>query len=185
MYTGEITSSSKRNASGFFNRIETMNEVLETTRHVKEKSQQVTIDKQALANFSKKLIEDGIEIPPWDYNYHFFDGGQDTVFYLLILDSINFCFWPKPGAVKWEVRYKSETLSGYYALAASLKKAINAGVPITKADFLAHISLDSLQEIFGGKGTLQLMEARAHILHYKRFLAERAPCSSWRPALTS
>jgi hypothetical protein len=40
-----------------------MNEVLETTQHVTERSQQVTIDKQALANFSRKLIPDGIEIP--------------------------------------------------------------------------------------------------------------------------
>jgi hypothetical protein len=142
-----------------------MNEVLETTRHVKKRSQQVTIDKPALADFSRKLIEDGIEIPPWNYDYHFFDGGQDSVFYLLVLDSINFCFWPKPGADKWEVQYKSETLSGYYALAASLKKAIDAGIPITKADYLARISLDSLKKILGGKGELQFMETRAHILN--------------------
>jgi hypothetical protein len=142
-----------------------MNEVLETTRHVTEKSQQITIDKQALADFSRKLIEDGIEIPPWNYDYHFFDNGHKTVAYLLILDSINFCFWPKPGEVKWEVQYKSETLSGYYALAASLKKALDSGVPITRADYLAHISLDTLKKILGGKGELQLMEARAHILN--------------------
>ena len=142
-----------------------MNEVLETTRHVKERSQQVTIDKQALADFSKKLIEDGIEIPPWDYDYHFFDGGHKTVAYLLILDSINFCFWPKPGADKWEVQYKSETLSGYYALAASLKKAIESGVPITKSHYLAEITLGKLRQILGGNGELQLMETRAHNLN--------------------
>jgi len=142
-----------------------MNEVLETTRHVKERSQQVTIDEQALASFARKLIEDGIEIPPWNYDYHFFDGGQDTVAYLLVLDSINFCFWPVPVEVKWEVQYKSETLSGYYALAASLKKAIDAGIPITRADYLTHVSLDTLKKILGGKGELQLMEARAHILN--------------------
>ncbi|MFO8165812.1 MAG: queuosine 5'-phosphate N-glycosylase/hydrolase [Thermodesulfobacteriota bacterium] len=142
-----------------------MNKVLETTRHVAERSQQVTIDKQALANFSRKLIEDGMEIPSWNYEYHFFEGGQETVTYLLVLDSINFCFWPKPGMDKWEVQYQSETLSGYYALAASLKKAIDSGVPIIKADYLAHISIDSLQKIFKGKGALQLMEARAHILN--------------------
>ena len=162
---GEIYVSSKRNASGFFDRVETMNEVLETTRHVNERSQQVTIDKQALDSFSRKLIEDGIEIPPWNYDYHFFDGGQETVAYLLILDSINFCFWPKPGANKWEVQYKSETLSGYYALAASLKKAIDSGVPITRAHYLAELPLDTLRQILGGKGELQLMEARAHILN--------------------
>ena len=142
-----------------------MNKVLETTRHVAERSQQVTIDEQALADFSKKLIEDGIEIPPWNYDYHFFDGGQETVAYLLILDSINFCFWPKPGADKWEVQYKSKTLSGYYALAASLKKAIESGVPITEAHYLAELSLDTLKQVLGGNGELQLMEARAHILN--------------------
>jgi len=142
-----------------------MNEVLETTLHVKERSQQVTIDKQALADFSKKLIEDGIEIPPWNYDYHFFDGGHKTVAYLLILDSINFCFWPKPGADKWDIQYKSETLSGYYALAASLKKAIDSGVPITEANYLAELPLGKLRQILGGKGELQLMEARFHILN--------------------
>ena len=141
-----------------------MNEVLETTRHVKERSQQVTIDKQALADFSKKLIEDGIEIPPWNYDYHFFDGGQKTVTYLLVLDSINFCFWPKPGADKWEVQYKSQTLSGYYALAASLKKAIESGIPITDAHYLAELTSGTLKQVLNEKGELQLIEARAHIL---------------------
>ncbi|MBW2004799.1 MAG: queuosine salvage family protein [Deltaproteobacteria bacterium] len=142
-----------------------MNQVLETTRHVTKRSQQVTIDKQALADFSKKLIKDGIEIPPWNYDYHFFDGGHKTVAYLLVLDSINFCFWPAPGEVKLEVQYKSETLSGYYALAACLKKALDSGVPITRAKYLAELSLDKFRQILGGKGELQLMEARAHILN--------------------
>ena len=142
-----------------------MNKVLETTRHVTERSKQVTIDKQATADFSKKLIESEIKIPPWNYDYHFFDGGHKTVAYLLILDSINFCFWPKPGADKWEIQYKSETLSGYYALAASLKKAIESGIPITDAHYLAELTLDTLRQILGGNGELQLMEARAHILN--------------------
>jgi len=142
-----------------------MNEVLETTRHVTERSQQVTIDEQALADFSRKLMKDGIEIPPWNYDYHFFDGGHKTVAYHLALDSINFCFWPKPGADKWEIQYKSETLSGYYALAASLKKAIESGIPITSAHYLAELPVGKLRQILGGNGELQRMEARAHILN--------------------
>jgi len=142
-----------------------MNEVLETTQHVTERSKHVTINEQALADFSKKLIKHRIEIPRWNYDYHFFDGGHKTVAYFLILDSINFCFWPKPGADKWEVQYKSETLSGYYALAASLKKAIESGIPITDAHYLAELSLGTLRQILGANGELQLIEARAHILN--------------------
>ena len=142
-----------------------MNKVLETTRHVKERGQQVTIDEHAIGIFSKKLIEDGIEIPPWNYNYHFFDGGHKTVEYLLVLDSINFCFWPNPGVDRWEVQYKSETLSGYYALAASLKKAIESGTPITDAHYLAGFTLEKLKKILDGNGELQLMKERVRILN--------------------
>jgi len=142
-----------------------MNKVLKTTRHVTKRIQQVTIDKQALVDFLRKLIEDGIEIPSWNYVYHFFDGGHKTVAYLLILDSINFCFWPNPGAEKWEVQYKSETLSGYYALAASLKKAIESGISITDAHYLSELNLSTLKQILGGKGELQLMEERIRILN--------------------
>jgi len=142
-----------------------MNKVLKTTRHVTKRIQQVTIDKQALVDFLRKLIEDGIEIPSWNYDYHFFDGGHKTVAYLLILDSINFCFWPNPGAEKWEVQYKSETLSGYYALAASLKKAIESGISITDAHYLSELNLSTLKQILGGKGELQLMEERIRILN--------------------
>jgi len=142
-----------------------MNKVLETARHVTERSKQVTINEETIGIFSRKLIEEGIEIPPWNYAYHFFDGGHKTVAYLLVLDSINFCFWPKPGAYKWEVQYKSETLSGYYALAASLKKAIESGIPITKADYLSELSLDTLKQVLGGKGEFQLVEERVRILN--------------------
>lgn len=142
-----------------------MNKVLKTSRHVTKRIQQVTIDKQALVDFLRKLIEDGIEIPSWNYDYHFFDGGHKTVAYLLILDSINFCFWPNPGAEKWEVQYKSETLSGYYALAASLKKAIESGISITDAHYLSELNLTTLKQILGGKGELQLMEERIRILN--------------------
>jgi hypothetical protein len=111
------------------------------------------------------LIEDGIEIPPWNYDYHLFDGGHKTVAYLLILDSINFCFWPNPEAEKWKVQYKSETLSGYYALAASLKKAIESEIPITDAHYLAEINLSTLKQVLGGNGELQLIDERVQILN--------------------
>ena len=141
-----------------------MQEVLETARKVTEMSQQIKIDKQALARLCNRFCEDRITVPAWERRYHFDGRGRDRVFYLLVLDSLNFCFWPAPGKAKWEIEYKSERLSGYYALAVSLKKALEEGVPIIRADYLAHITLDGLQRIFGGRGELQLMEARAHIL---------------------
>jgi hypothetical protein len=86
------------------------------------------------------------------------------VFYILVLDSINFCFWPSPGKAKWEIQYGQERLSGYYALAAALTQAARYGVPITEAQYLANLSLDSLTSILGQRGDLQLLEKRLESL---------------------
>jgi len=142
-----------------------MSRVLETARNVVDASRQVRVDKQALVHFSRKLLADGIKSPAWDYRYHFYDGSEETVSYLLALDSLNFCFWPASGNMKWEIKYGSRSLSGYYALAASLKHAFESGIPITRADYLSKLSLGKLKRILGGRGKLQLMENRLQILN--------------------
>jgi hypothetical protein len=140
-------------------------EVLETAKNVARKSRHVQINKQALVDFSRKVLADGIQVPRWDHLYHFSGSGEDMVSYLLVLDSINFCFWPTPGKAKWEIEYESRKLSGYYALAASLKHAIESGAPITEAEYLAELTLSELKEILGGQGELPLLEHRLHILN--------------------
>ena len=42
-----------------------MLKVLETAKKVAEESLQVQIDEEALGRFSQKLLENGIEVPPW------------------------------------------------------------------------------------------------------------------------
>ena len=125
----------------------------------------VRIDNQALRRFALKLIDDGIEVPSWDPLYHFSDNSEVTVSYLLVLDSLNFCFWPPPGKARWEVQHKSELLSGYYAMAASLKKAVRSGIAITDADYLARLTLGELKQVLGDRGELQLLDYRLRILN--------------------
>jgi len=71
-----------------------MNEVLETSEWVAGRSVQVGIDEDALRKMSEKMARDDQRVPPWDEGHHFFAGGSRTVWYFLILDSLNFCFWP-------------------------------------------------------------------------------------------
>jgi hypothetical protein len=104
-------------------------------------------------------------LPPWETLYQFYDGGEKTVSYLLVLDTLNFCFWPALGKGKWEMEYKSRKLSGYYALAASLKQAVESGMPIDRAEFLAELSSRELKEHLGGQGELQLLKERVQNLN--------------------
>ena len=140
-------------------------EVLRTAKGVAAKSRHVQIDEHALARFCRNLLKEAINIPPWDRRYHFSGNKDDTVSYLLVLDSLNFCFWPSSGKAKWNIDDGPEHLSGYYALAATLKKAFQSGLPMGKADYLSALTLDELKRMLGGQGELQLMERRLEILH--------------------
>ena len=156
-------------------------EVLETVKQVAEQSSQVQIDLQALISFSRRLLEKRIETPTWNQLYHFYGRGEETVSYLLVLDSINFCFWPPPGESKWEIEYLSSRLSGYYGLAASLKQAVESGTPLTRAEFLSALSLEELKDILGGRGTLQLLGQRVQNLNeLGRFLLEEYAGEAYR-----
>ena len=57
----------------------------------------------------------------WDTRYHFYDGSERTVNWLLVLDALNFCFWAEKDQPRWTIDYQGETLNGYWAEAAALK----------------------------------------------------------------
>jgi len=137
-----------------------MQEVRESARWVAEQSTLVRIERQAVAPFAEHLGSQGIPAPSWDAFHHFRGSDEETVAYVLLLDTLNFCFWPPVGMQKWEVEYEGTWFSGYYALALSLKKAMEAGRPLTNAHYLAGLSMDGLEEILCGRGALQLMERR-------------------------
>lgn len=151
-----------------------MEEVLESARWVAERSEQVRIERKAVERFARDLATRELRVPGWNYRYHFYDGGARTVFYLLILDSLNFCFWAPDYERKWEIDYQSEALSGYFALAATLKRAMEAGAPLSDAEYLLELSPAKLTTILGGSGRLQLLEQRCGILNeLGRVLLER------------
>jgi hypothetical protein len=134
--------------------------VLETARHVTDESRHVRIESEALQRLSRELAGGSIPIPGWDDEHHFRGDDEAMLAYLLVLDAINFCFWPPPGRDRWEISHERSTYSGYYALSVSLKKAIESGIPVTDARFLTSLTLDQMKEILSGRGVLQLIDRR-------------------------
>jgi hypothetical protein len=138
--------------------------ILETAERVAALSREVRIDRPALTAFVGALTRGFLSRPAWDPRYHFHDGSLKTVFYFLVLDSLNFCFWPAAGETRWEIDYGTARLSGYYGLAAALKQAVEEGKPLLNAGFLASLTGADWNEILGGRGRLQLAEERLAIL---------------------
>ena len=128
------------------------------------KNVHVKLDKHAIIQLCPKIRQRTGCNSFLEYCISFLWKRRITVAYSF-LDSINFCFWLALGNPKWEVEYQSGKLSGYFALAASLKKALESGVPLTNAQYLAKLSLKEFKKILGGKGDLQLLELRVRSLN--------------------
>jgi hypothetical protein len=98
--------------------------------------------------------------PTWDHPCHFFDGTEESVRWIFTLEVLNHCFWPDPGEPVWTVTRNGQPYSGYWGLAASLKRAREMGFPVTDPHFLSNITATDLAEIFSGKGRVPMFEDR-------------------------
>ncbi|NOZ06077.1 MAG: hypothetical protein GXP41_06955 [Chloroflexi bacterium] len=135
--------------------------VLETTKPVVETSQQVHIVRAKIPPVCDLLLQQHITPPPWDRVHHFDDGSPRTVQYLLLLDSLNFCFWPAP---KWRFTYRGEKLGGYYSLATALKLAVERDPRWLDATFLADVELAELDGTLAGNRSIPLLAERWRIV---------------------
>ncbi|MFO7784088.1 MAG: queuosine salvage family protein [Desulfatiglandales bacterium] len=138
-----------------------MFEVLESTRFVARESRSVRIDEKALFAFAGRLVKEDVRPLPWDRAHHFTGPPEQVTAYVLVLDTINFCFWSPEENQTWETDIGGRAVSGYNGLAAALKRALENGVPLTDAGFLAGLSERDLERVLQGRGRLQLMEERA------------------------
>ena len=161
-------------------------DVLKTTAYVVEHARVVKINQDAVARAADALAEKRVEPPAWNYEWHYHDGTERTVNYLFLLDALNFCFWGRP---RWKIEYPisviasrqaakqspesvgiasaqktrlamTQHLDGYWALAASLKRAIEKNPEFAEAEFLARITPQELADVFAGVGTIPLFTER-------------------------
>jgi hypothetical protein len=86
-------------------------------------------------------------LPTWDRRRHYQGGRDRTAAYVLVLDTINFCFWPGRG--------------GYWRLAEGIRDAFRAGEPLWDPDVLAGLTAERLAR---WTGDLPLMEERVTAL---------------------
>ncbi|EXB25087.1 hypothetical protein L484_005910 [Morus notabilis] len=99
-----------------------MDDVRASSAWVASRSSHVVVDSLGV----EKVVENIGSIPrvKWDFEgIHYFDNGPLTVQYLLVLDALNFCFWPDADL-------------NYDHLASGLKEALQNDKSVFDADRL-------------------------------------------------
>lgn len=131
--------------------------VLATTADVIKRAQSVSINLKRVQTVAQVLSLRPVPVPNWNYEHHFFDGTEKTVTYIFLLDALNFCFWGEP---KWRVNHIRGDVDGYWALAASLKRAVERDENFLDANFLATISPEYLARVLKGSVEIPLFVER-------------------------
>lgn len=132
-------------------------DILKTTALVTLHMQHVKIDLRRIRSIARVLSLRPLAVPEWNYEYHFHDGTERTVLYIFLLDALNFSFWGTP---RWSVTYHGARLDGYWALAASLKRAIEENADILDASYLSSISPTELAGVLRGRGEIPMFVER-------------------------
>ncbi|NOX44801.1 MAG: hypothetical protein GXO72_03565 [Caldiserica bacterium] len=134
------------------------NPVRLSARWIVGRARRVSLELGALRDLAATLAERAPD--PWPEEYHFVGGEELTLRYLLVLDALNFCFWPGKG--RWYVRGpRGERLDGYYALSYGLARAAADTPGFFDPRNLASMSEEALRERLGD---IPLLPVRARIV---------------------
>src|SRR3712207_5993748 len=127
--------------------------ILETTLLALDDARYVSLDAAAIETTAEQLLAIETPAPDWGASLHPPARNEAELANLvLVVDALNFCFWSVPNAPKprWQVTYDGTTYDGYLALAAALRRAVEAGYPLADAEFLATLTEDDTTAILAG-----------------------------------
>jgi len=132
-------------------------------RFVCDRSMHVSINPEGIDRLARLLVN--MPLSQWNYEHHFYDGSERTVSYLLMLDALNFCFFPEP---RWQVIIGGEQVQGYFGLASVLKQAFMIREPpIDDFSYLMCVKEEQVRTFLQGEhpiGKIPLLKERVTIL---------------------
>ncbi len=139
-----------------------MNIVLETTKQVMDKAEDVAINPDVLQrtcfNIKRKDIAFWLDKTPFQTQIL---SEQDKLNFMFTMNAVNFCYWGEP---KWTIEYQGKKLDGAWAMIASFHRALEEGRPIFSASYLENITEEDVDKILRGTPQIPLFAERVKIL---------------------
>ncbi|XP_030753727.1 LOW QUALITY PROTEIN: queuosine salvage protein-like [Sitophilus oryzae] len=140
----------------------------ETGRLILENCKFVTIKQEGIEKLGNVLVEEFTSgsLQPANFSQVEFHPKPDDLHvldWLFVVDTLNFCFWNYDDAEGWKV----EGYTGYFALCATINRALKEKVDILNPKFYSTISEEQLKKIFRSdtKVEIPLLAERLKCLH--------------------
>ena len=101
----------------------------ESAKLISSKSKDVSICQKSVEETSRILFDcfksKKYSFKIWkSHELHPSEMMKETVDWIVVLDTLNFSFWTDEDVEPWTVRYKGKDYTGYWALCASINRAL-------------------------------------------------------------
>lgn len=146
-------------------------QIRETCAEVAGRARHVRINHESIPAYASSLPVEKAVKPQLDPDRHYLGRRQDTLSFLLVLDSVNF------GSGWFPYLRKRPGMSGYFTIAASLNDYFKINGPLSCGQLVA-LTADQCSRIFGqdpaNRTTIELMQHFASALNdLGRYLLDR------------
>ncbi|XP_029048201.1 queuosine salvage protein [Osmia bicornis bicornis] len=139
----------------------------ESAKVIARLSKNVFIEEEGVKNLACAILE-GLknrEVSVNNFSQHEFHPSSNdprAVDWIFVLDTLNYSFWSKKDSPKWTVHGQT----GYFALCAAVKRAINEGKPIVDPKYYSQITRCEAEQIFRGDNqtSIPLLDERVKSL---------------------
>ncbi len=137
--------------------------ILDDAKWVQERSRHVRIDVERLQSVCKELDPTRLRLPDWRVPVVPKWRDERLVDFILLFNSINFCYWGEP---KWTVRFRGQSYDGAFGMMACLTRALeDEELPLLDGGFLVWLTPEFFSHILRGNVAIPLEEDRLDILH--------------------
>lgn len=141
------------------------NPVRATTLEVVKKAKDVKINQARIEELAEKWAKGILNIPAWSEESHLQTNDEQAALdYIILLTSINFCFWASKQKARWQIEYEGKKYNGYFALSLALKSFFEKNPAKGNLDFFSKITFKQFKEILKGGQNLLLLKERWNIV---------------------
>lgn len=161
-----LPSELSQRLDGLFERSRlSANPVVASLEPVIRSARYVKLDLEALKKQAAMLTPDQLKPANWKYPQYIDEDSRDTINFFMLANSINFLFFNPENGDKYKTTFNGKEFTGADGMIACLKRAMQEGVPLLGADFLANVTREEMAHIFRGNFELPLLDDRLAIFH--------------------
>jgi hypothetical protein len=120
-------------------------DVLKSCKQVAERAKWVTVHDHKIREVAGWMVYEEFKAPDGSMLFDFGGDAEVIMYFVLVINTLNFAFTDFESGVKFEVEYEGKVWRDSEAMVACVHRAIRAGVPFFDGAYLSAVKLCSLE----------------------------------------